>query len=345
MQCGIGAMGQEMLRMLADDPGVVVVGAVDTDPGKVGRDAGDVAGIDDVGVDVVDDLTATLAATEPDAVCLATADAAAEAMLDDLLACLRAGADVVSSNGGFFYPYHTHPVLARKVDRVAKKNDASVLCTGLNPGFALDTLVVALTAVSESIDGIEASRTVDFSPYGAGVLEPGGFGLEPDEWERRRDADELAGHESFAAQIRTIADGVGLELDEVVEREFDPFIADERRPVSSAYPDVEAGAVAGFRQTYAGVVDGDDVVTLSLAAVVDPEASELEGGDRIAVRGVPDTTVTTEEPFEPGPTTWATVVNALPSVLNADPGLKTMLDLPVPSASLGDVRKFVSSDR
>ncbi|WP_143040904.1 hypothetical protein [Halopenitus malekzadehii] len=79
----------------------------------------------------------------------------------------------------------------------ATTNDASVLCTGLNPGFALDTLVVALTAVSESIDAIEASRTVDFSPYGAGVLEPGGFGLAPDEWTRRRDAGDLAGHESF----------------------------------------------------------------------------------------------------------------------------------------------------
>ncbi|QHS16504.1 dihydrodipicolinate reductase [haloarchaeon 3A1-DGR] len=345
VQCGIGAMGTEMLRLLTDDPGVTVVGAVDVDPETIGRDVGAITGGGDVGIEVADDLESVLEATEPDAVCLATADAAAEAMVADLLTCLRAGADVVSSNGGFFYPYRTHPVLARKVDRVARKNDASVLCTGLNPGFALDTLVVALTAVSESIDAIEASRTVDFSPYGAGVLEPGGFGLAPDEWTRRRDAGDLAGHESFPAQIRMIADGIGLDLDAVVQREFDPVVADEHRPVASEYPDIEAGEVAGFEQTYAGLVDGDPVVTLTLAAVVDPAASGLEGGDRIAIRGVPDTTVTTEAPFEPGPTTWATVVNALPNVSNADPGLKTMLDLPLPSASLGDMRKFLDPDR
>jgi 4-hydroxy-tetrahydrodipicolinate reductase len=345
VQCGVGAMGTEMVRMLAERPGVAVAGAVDTDPRKVGRDVGSVAGVDDLGVEVSDDLESVLAETEPDAVCLATSDPTAEGMLDDLLTCLRAGADVVSSNGGFFYPYHTHPVLARKVDRIARTNGASVLCTGLNPGFALDALVVALTAVSESIDAIEAGRTVDFSPYGAGVLEPGGFGLDPEEWTRRRDAGDLAGHESFEAQVRMIADGIGLDLDAVVETEFDPFVADEHRPVASDYPDIEAGHVAGFRQTCAGLVDDDPVVTLSLSAVVDPAASGLEGGDRIVVEGVPDTTVSTDAPFEPGPTTWATVVNALPSVLNADPGLHTMLDLPLPSASLGDVRKFLDGRR
>jgi len=338
-------MGTEMARLLAENPGVDLAGAVDVDPQKVGRDVGDVAGIGAVGATVSDDLESVLSSTEPDAVCLATSEASADEMLPDLLTCLRVGADVVSSNGGFFYPHHTHPVLARKVDRVARHHDASVLCTGLNPGFALDALVVALTAVSESIDAIEASRTVDFSPYGAGVLEPGGFGLTPEEWRRRRDDGEVAGHESFEAQVRMVADGVGIDLDEVVQREFDPVVADEGRPVASDYPDIEAGDVAGFRQTYAGLVDGDPVVSLSLSAVVDPDASGLDSGDRIEIHGVPNTTVTTESPFEPGPTTWATVVNALPSVLNADPGLRTMLDLPLPSASLGDLRRFVDDRR
>lgn len=342
VQCGIGAMGKEIVRMLAKNPGVELVGAVDTDPEKVGHDVSTIADCETLDVQVSDDLDEVLGATEPHVVGYATTAATAEDMLDDVLVCLQSGANVISSNAGFFYPYHTDPVLARKVDRIARINDSSVLCTGLNPGFALDTLVVALTGVSASIDSIEASRTVDFSPYGAGVLEPGGFGLDPDTWERLRDAGDLAGHSSFEAQVRMITDGIGLDVDAVIEREFDPVIAAEYRHVQSDYQDIEAGEVAGFRQSYAALVDDEPVVTISLAAVVNPDASGLECGDRIAIRGVPNTTIETETPFTPGPTTWATLVNAIPTVINADPGLRTMLDLPLPSASLGDMRRFVN---
>ncbi len=177
IQYGIGPIGASIVKLLREKESVELVGAIDTDPAKVGKDLGEVVGAADApwGLKISGDARGLLEQSV-DVVMHTTSSSLAKVM-DQLLMCIDVGSCVVSTCKELSYPYRTHPELATKLDKAAKENGVALVGTGVNPGFVMDKLVVTLAAVSQRIDHAKALRIVDASKRRLPLQKKIGAGL------------------------------------------------------------------------------------------------------------------------------------------------------------------------
>jgi 4-hydroxy-tetrahydrodipicolinate reductase len=222
------------------------------------------------------------------------------------------------------------------MDRLAREHGATLLGTGVNPGFVLDLLVIALTGVCARVDSITATRVNDLSPYGPAVLRTQGVGLTPEAFREGVEAETVLGHVGFPASIGMIAAALGVDIDRVVETR-EPIVSRVRRETPSVT--VEPGQVAGCLHTAVARRAGRPFVTLIHPQQVHPELEGVETGDTIAIAGTPSLRLAGSPEIPGGVATAALAVNMLPRLLAAPPGLHSMADLPVPAALLGDLRR------
>lgn len=324
VQYGVGPIGSRVVEV-AIDRGVEFVGAIDVDPAKVGADLGEVAGLDrDLGVPVTDDADAALAA-DPDVVFHSTASSV-DAVAPQLRESLAAGADVVSTTEELAYPWRAHPDVAERLDAAAREHGGTCLGTGINPGFAMDTLPAVLTAPCRSVESVRVERVQDAGGRRGPLQAKVGAGLDVEAW--RADIGSGGGHVGLPESVAMLADGLGWALDDVTET-VEPVVADAR--VTTDHVTVEVGEAAGIHQIATGVVDGEPAIELDLTLAV----GAANPRDAVAVRGEPDVELTIEGGLHGDVTTPAIVVNAVPRVRDAAPGLATMLDLATPRFDAG----------
>ena len=158
MHFGLGPIGAAVARQVATRRGFKVVGAVDIDPEKVGRDVGIVAGLKRrLGAKVSSDALTALRRSKPDVVVLCTSSSL-RVVTAQIETILRARVPIVSTTEELSYPVSSNARWARKIDRLAKQAKAAVLGTGVNPGFTMDALPITLTGVCERVDRIEVDR-------------------------------------------------------------------------------------------------------------------------------------------------------------------------------------------
>jgi 4-hydroxy-tetrahydrodipicolinate reductase len=158
MPFGLGPIGAAVVKQLAQRPGFKIVGAIDIDPAKVGRDLGDVVGLPKrLGVKVSGDATKALKSAKPQVVVLCTSSSIKKVM-PQIEAILKTKTAIVSTTEELSYPGYTHIRQARQIHAWAKKAKVAVLGTGVNPGFAMDALPIALTGVCERVDRIVVNR-------------------------------------------------------------------------------------------------------------------------------------------------------------------------------------------
>src|SRR3954463_8325193 len=161
MHVGLGPIGAAVLKQLAGRRGFKIVGSVDVDPAKVGRDVGDVAGLPRrLGVKVSADLARAIKSTKPDVVVLCTSSSIKQ-VLPQIEAILKAKKPIVTTTEELAYPGYTHIRQARRIHALAKKARVAVLSTGVNPGFVMDALPIAMTAVCERVDRVIVNRIQD----------------------------------------------------------------------------------------------------------------------------------------------------------------------------------------
>ncbi|MFB6155076.1 MAG: hypothetical protein ABEJ22_04215 [Haloferacaceae archaeon] len=319
VQYGVGPIGSRIVSV-ANARGIEFVGAVDVDPEKAGRDLGDVAGLDAaLGVTVTEDAEAALDA-DPDVVFHSTASSLA-AVEDQLAEAMAAGADVVSTTEELSYPWRDNATVAESVDETAREAGATLLGTGINPGFAMDTLPAVLSTPCQSVDFVSVTRVQDAGTRRKPLQEKVGAGTSLERFESEVAPD--AGHVGLPESVAMIAAGMGWELSDVRET-VEPVVA--KRRVQSDYVTVEPGEVAGIHQVGRGLVDGDPVLELDLSMYVGAENPR----DVVELTGEPDLTVSVDGGFHGDVTTPAIVVNAVERVREAEPGLQTMLDLATP---------------
>jgi len=317
VQFGLGPIGQACAR-LALDHGHTLVGALDLDPDRVGRDLGDVLGRDALGATVRDDAQAALAEWAPDVV-LHTTLSFLDRIEGQLMTCIEAGAHVVSSSEELFWPFDRDPGFSDRVDAAARQAGVVVVGTGVNPGFVMDLLPVVLSGVVARVDRVDVSRSVDAGRRRGPLQKKVGAGLTVEAF-RAREAAGGFGHIGMVESAKALAAGLGWTGAAVTET-FGPHLAtaDHETPHAT----VRAGDVAGIHQTATVTVDGEERATLTLTMAVGAPDE-----DRVVIAGDPPMTVVVEGGTFGDTATVAAVVNTARRVGAARPGLRTVLDLP-----------------
>lgn len=337
---GFGAMGSGMARMLLTKKGVDIVGVCDRNAARVGKSIFELLNIergDRPEVIVNADIDAVISEKSCDVVLTAT-DSFTEKAFPRIKHILEKKINVISTAEEMAYPQAQNPELAAELDRIAKENGVTVLGTGINPGLIMDLLVVVLTGCMTDVTAIEAKRVNSLSPFGHAVMEEQGVGITVDEFNKGVEDGTLAGHVGFAESIRMIGDAIGWPV-EKIETQMAPIVTSVDR--KSPHGFAAAGNVAGVNMTGQGFVDGEVKINMIHPQQIEPEMEGTFTGDYITLKGSPEVNMNIKPEVEGGLGTIAMCVNMIPQVINADSGLKTMIDLPVPRAIMGDMRQFI----
>ena len=338
---GLGAMGSGMARMLLNKKGVDIVGAVGRGA-KLGKSMYEIIGVEkgdkrEVLVGAPEDVIKEKAAD----VVLCCTDSYTKVAFERLKFCLEKKINVVSSAEEMSFPMAQSPEEAKQLDEIAKKNGVSIIGTGINPGLIMDLLVVVMTGCCESVDHIVSRRVNSLSPFGPTVMHEQGIGITVDEFKKGVETGTLAGHVGFEESIGMIASAIGWKVDKVTTS-MDPIVTDVDR--KSKYGFAKAGNVAGVAMKGFGYIDGELKIEMDHPQQIEPEQVGVQTGDYVIIKGTPNINMVNSPEVPGGIGTIAMCVNTIPHIINAKPGLHTMLTIPVPRAIMGDMRDLIDPE-
>ncbi len=331
---GIGAIGSRIANFLLEKEGVEIVGVIDIAKDKVGKDLGEVLGIGkQLGVAVSNNPKSVLNKVCADIVVHATSSYLKD-VYPQIAPLAKHGVNVISTCEELAYPYVSEPELAKRLDKLGIKYGVTFLGTGINPGFLMDTLVIALTGVCQKVNNIRVERVMNAATRRAPFQKKIGAGLTIEEFEKKIEEKAITGHVGLEQSIGMIAGALKWQLDKITVDPVEPVIA--KGNVASEAIKVKKGQASGLKQSAHGFVDGKERITLDFQAYIGAE----EEYDAITIDGVPLVHQKINPCVHGDLATIAIIVNSIPKVINAAPGLITMKDLPVPSAALEDLRKY-----
>ena len=326
---GVGVIGSLTAKFILEEKKrqLNLVGAYDIDPKKVGKDLGAVIGLDHkVGIKVSDDLDSVLADNVDAAI--HTTSSYLKGAYPQIESVISHGVDVVSSCEELSYPYVVDRQLSRKLDLLAKKHGATVLGTGINPGFLMDALPIALTAPCESIRRIRISRRMNAGSRRVPFQKKVGAGLTKGAFQSAIENHQISGHVGLEQSVSMLADAIGWKLNRVEVGPVVPVIAE--KATNEGYVKIPAGRVAGVKQSARGLAGGKPLIELNFAAYVGSE----EEYDQVEIDGTPPVNCRISPCVHGDHGTVAMLVNMVPKVVAAPPGLLTMKDIQLPSAFL-----------
>jgi len=313
-QYGIGPIGAEIARLLLTKPWIKVTGAVDIDPNKIGKDLGEVIGLGrPVGVLVTAELQG-----KPDVVCHSTGSRLRE-VSGQLEMLLERGCHVVSTCEELSFPLDRE--IREKLQQVARSRNVTLLGTGVNPGFVMDKLPLTITSVCQEVKSVEILRIQNASTRREPLQRKVGAGMTVEEFRDAVSAGRIK-HMGLRESLMMVGNGLGVDFDSVSDEQIEPIVAETE--VVTQYLRVAPGQVAGVHQTIYG--KGRVNVSLELRMYVGAEAV---AADRVIVRGVPDVEMTIKDGVHGDRATAAMVVNSIPRLTVARPGVLTMDDIPI----------------
>ncbi len=319
---GLGPIGAGVVRQVAARKGFSIVGAVDIDPAKSGQDLGDVCGVGrKLRVKVTDDITKTVKAVKPDVAVLCTSSSLKK-VVPEFERVLKLKVPIVSTTEELAYPVRSNASSAKKIDEMARRARVAVLGTGVNPGFCMDALPIALTGVCERVDAIEVDRVQDARIRRLPFQQKIGAGLTREQFMDKVKNGSVR-HVGLAESITMIAAAVGWKLDRVTD-EIAPKMA--ATSVTSEFMTVEAGQVAGLIQDGVGYVKGEPLIKLHMEAYL----GAPESYDAVRIKGNPPLSMKIAGGVHGDVATASIVVNSIPKILHAPPGLRTMRDMVLP---------------
>ena len=342
---GTGNCGSLALRQLITDDRFELTGVWVSSDAKTGRDAGELAGLEvSTGVAATTDLGEIVASKPQCVVYCAMGDVRLPAAMADVRLFLAAGIDVVGSAPGVLqYPWQVVPdKYIERVEEAAQEGNSSVFITGVDPGFATDLLPFALAGTCQSIQQIRTMEIADYSTYdGVTVMfDVMGFGNQIGDFPMLFQPGVLS--IAWGTAIRQLAAGLGVEVDEIRDSvEQEPAPAD----LHVAAGHIAKGTVAALRFQIEGIVQGEPVIVVEhvtrLAADLRPDWAQPAhpgGSYRVEITGEPsyfcDIVPTSRHggaPYAAILAAAARIVNSIPDVIAAAPGIRTTLDLPLPT--------------
>jgi hypothetical protein len=323
LHVGLGPIGAGVVRQVAERKGFRIVGAADIDPAKANRDLGEVAGVGRaLRIKVSGDVKKAITASKPDVVVLCTSSSLKK-VLPQMEEILKLKVPIVSTTEELAYPTKPNMRYARVIHQLAKKSKVAVLGTGVNPGFVMDALPIALTGVCERVDSIRIDRVQDARIRRLPFQQKIGAGLTPEQFQKKVD-DGSVRHVGLAESISMIADALGWKLDRITD-DIQPKMAS--LTVASEFLAVDPGYVCGIVQDGVGYRDGTPLITLHMEAYL----GAPESFDAVEVVGSPALKMKLAGGVHGDIATASIVVNSLPKILDVAPGLHTMRDMPLPS--------------
>ncbi|WP_067680287.1 NAD(P)H-dependent amine dehydrogenase family protein [Nocardia miyunensis] len=340
---GTGNVGRLALAGLIESPHYELTGVWVSTPEKVGKDAGTLAGLDvSTGVSAVDSIDALLA-TEPECVVYcAMGDTRIQEAIADCCKILSAGVNIVGSAPGLLmYPWQVLP--GKYIDPVqaaAKEGNVSLFVTGVDPGFANDLLPLALAGTCQTVEQVRCSEIADYATYDGAIVmfDVMGFGKPLDEVPMLLQPGVLS--VAWGPAIRQLAAGLGVEIDSITE-EYERIPAPEAFDVAAGR--IPEGGLAALRFRVRGMVgDAPVIVVEHITRLREdlcpdwPQPAQAGGSYRVEIAGEPNYLVDICPTSRKGDHNHAAIVaaagrivNAIPAVVAAEPGIRTTLDLPL----------------
>jgi hypothetical protein len=323
IQYGLGPIGSAVARHVVERAGLELVGGVDVAPDKVGQDVGEVIGLGrPLGLAVDEKLAQVLTRSGADVV-LHTTHSYFDLFKAQIIEILQAGLDIVSTSEELSFPWSAHPQEAAEIDAAAKTAGVTVLGTGVNPGFLMDSLPLNLTAICQRVDRIEVTRAMNASlrrgPFQAKI----GSGMTVEAFQAKMDEGRM-GHVGLPESMDMLFDTLGKELVRY-ESTVEPLVAE--KTIQTDHFEVPPGRVRGLKQVAWGYTSAGEFARLTFIAVLDG----AEDGDTVRISGKPDLVVKLKG-TNGDIATVAITVNAIRRVVQAAPGLVTMRDLPIVTA-------------
>lgn len=327
---GLGAMGSGIVKDILSKSELKLVGAIETFRNELnGKSLGEYLKVKSE-IIISSDPEKVISETDPDIVLIATTSFVPK-VFPMIKMAVEHSANIITLAEEMAYPWLDYPELSHRMDSLAKKHGVSILGTGVNPGFVLDTLILTLTSVCLNVEKIKAQRINDLSPFGAEVMRTQGVGTTVEEFKQGIENGNIVGHIGFRQSIAMIADALGWKI-EHIEEEREPIVSKTYR--ETPYVKVEPGQVAGCRHIGRGIINGDVKIELVHPQQIHPELEDVKTGDFIQIEGDPNLSMEIRPEIPGGKGTMAMAVNMIPTVIMAEPGLLTMKDMPIPRGIL-----------
>src|SRR5262245_12360521 len=319
--CGLGPIGAGIARLVLETEGLQVVGATDIATDKAGKDLGVVLGLGrKLRLKVEGNPARFLRRTKAEVAILSTTSSAKN-IKPQVLARVQKGMNVVTTCEELSFPAPANASAVREIDKAARKKKVSVLGTGVNPGYAMDALALMLTAPCARVERVSVTRVVDAATRRLPLQRKVGAGLNLNQF-RRAITEGTVRHVGLPESAHMIAAGLGWKLDRV-EETIEPAIAP--RDLDTEYLRIPAGAAAGVKQQARGYRNGQAAISLDLQMFVGAEQPR----DHVLIDGQPPIDITLSGGDAGDVATAAIVVNAIPKLIAARPGLVTMTDIPL----------------
>ena len=255
---GLGAMGANIAKMILTKKGIEIVGIIDKDPSNIGKDLGEVINTENLGIFVGNNAETLMKETKADIVILAI-NSFVKTVYPAIKIIVESGKNCITIAEEMANPYIVEKEISGEMDRLAKENKVTILGTGINPGFVLDTLIITLSASCRSVVSVRAERINDLSSFGPTVMRTQGVGLTQEEFDAGVENGLIFGHVGFTQSISMIAKALGLEYDQITEN-LEPIISNTYR--ETPYVKVEPGMVAGCDHIAIATKNGKPIITL-----------------------------------------------------------------------------------
>jgi 4-hydroxy-tetrahydrodipicolinate reductase len=321
IQYGLGPIGCELAKLVLDKKNLKLVGGIDVDKSKVGKDLGLVIDYNkQLGIPVVNNLDEAIKIHKPDIILHAT-QSHLKNIKNQILDIIQHGINLISTAEELSYPWINNKEIANKIDSESKQFGVSVLGAGVNPGYILDAMVVALTGVSLEVDNIVATRVVDASKRRLPFQKKIGAGLSKQDFDSKLESG-MFGHIGLIESLQIINNILGFKLTNITNV-IKPVIANKKIITDSMT--IEKNQVLGLNQIVTGKIRDETKIKLILEMYVGAQNPY----DEISVNGQPNLTMHFKHGVHGDIATRAIIVNSISRVLDSNPGLHIVTDLPM----------------
>ncbi|MHA2228388.1 MAG: NAD(P)H-dependent amine dehydrogenase family protein [Candidatus Thorarchaeota archaeon] len=331
VQFGLGSLGKAIAKSVIERKNLELIGLIDVDTSIQGKSIDKLLSITLESpfkirgslAEVIDDLKGI----KPDLAIIATTSSL-EKVSSTIDSCLTNGMDVLSICEELSFPYIRHPQVSEKLDEDARRAGKTILGTGINPGYLMDLLPIVLSAPCQSVDEIHVTRHMNSSHRRFSFQKKIGTGMTQEEFHSKIEQGHITGHVGLVESMRMVDSALNLGLDEIVELPPEAVVAKSK--TTNNFATIEKGEVLGLKSTGVGKLKGETLLTLDFLAY----AEATPEYDEVIIKGLPNIQQRIEGGVQGDHGTVGMILNMIPLVVKAQPGLMTMKDIPVPRNTL-----------